>query len=181
MNTEYFILKETDYPVFESLFRGDLNTLGPGCMAFGAVSDGEPSALAVTGFDPEEKSCWLLWLYVKNTMRKKGVGSGLLSVVMRLYGKSFLADTLFAPCMKEEQTEFLSACGFTVREDENSCVYEATLGDLKEVKVKKELNKRKDSGRRTGSYQNGKKGSVVSTVPGAESKEQLALRLVDVD
>ena len=60
--------------------------------------------------------------------------------------------------------------------------YETAVGKCESInqsieKVKKELNKRKDSGRRTGSYQNGKKGSVVSTVPGAESKEQLISKL----
>ena len=60
--------------------------------------------------------------------------------------------------------------------------YETAVGKCESInqsieKVKKELNKRKDSGRRTGSYQNGKKGSVVSTFPGAESKEQLISKL----
>lgn len=143
MSMDVFLLEDEDYPVFADLFEGDLNTLGNTGIAFGAVADGEPAALAVIQIRPVDRTCWLDWLYVRSDKRRQGIATKLLFSLVQKLAKSVHIDTLEASCIDEEQKAFFSAIGFSIREVSYCHIYEAKLSGLKSLSNHKPKHKGK--------------------------------------
>ena len=130
MDTEVFLLEESDYPVFAGFYPGNLSETGEDSLIYGAVKDQEPAGLAIIELLPGNDTFWFSWLYVSEKMRHQKVGIQLVYEIIRLIQRSVRVRHIQAACLNREVQAFFQKVGFEVSEGLQYCVYEAKLSGL---------------------------------------------------
>ena len=144
MKTDVFLLEEQDLRIFESLYQGDLSQIGKTALIYGAVSEGEPSALAVVELLPGNENFWLNWLYVAEEKRRQGVGTAVMRFLLNRLARYIFASKFQAPCVDDEKRAFFEANDFSIAGLSDCGMFESRLSEL-EIPDRFEV---KDQGKR---------------------------------
>ena len=132
MESKVFILNEEDYSVFESLYGYKIK---PDVFAFGMVTDGKPSALALVRPDEKKPVWWLEWLYVEPSLRRNKIGTSLIYRVVELLDECGFSDTIVTVCANEDVKAFLETMGFYISASTGYRQFTTTLGRIQSGKA----------------------------------------------
>ena len=126
---QIFLLDSGTSGVFSDLYDGNLKKqIEKGCFALGCIYEGKPAGLLLGTV--EDNTCWLDWLKVSESYRKKGIGSRLFYLFADAVMGKGLADSFKTTIWDVESVFFLEDRGYMFVEENESFLYKARINDI---------------------------------------------------